>query len=241
MLELKHLSVRLDGKQIVKELDLSLQPGKVQVLMGANGSGKSTLSLALAGHPSYLLSEETEILLDGSDLKQLSADKRAQAGLFLSFQNPVSIPGIPVKKMLKSMMDHLGAKRSTVDFLDELKRKAEFVGVKPELLERSLNQGFSGGEKKRIEMLTLMMAKPKYAILDEIDSGLDVDAIKQIVEAVKYAQKNFKTGFLVVSHYRRILDQLNPEQVYVLSAGRLVRSGGKELIDQVEAGGYGQL
>jgi Fe-S cluster assembly ATP-binding protein len=223
----------------VEGVSLAVKPGSIQAMMGPNGSGKSTLSLALAGHPSYVLAKESKVRLDKTNLVPLLPHQRAQAGLFLSFQSPVAIPGVSVKQVMKLMVDQVGeAKMPVKQFLERLKRFAVLVGVEAEWLERSMHEGFSGGEKKRLEMLGLLMAAPKYALLDEIDSGLDVDAIKMITKAIRLAQTEFGTGFLIVTHYRRILEYLPVDLVHVMVKGKLVTSGGAELIQQIETDGY---
>lgn len=242
MLSLTDVTIDYQGKEIVTNFSLNLPIGEIHALMGPNGSGKSTLSLALAGHPQYHLSTWSKIVLDKTDLMPLLPEKRAQAGLFLSFQTPVSIPGITVKQVMKTMIDHLHTqKKSIPQFLVDLKHYSDLVGIKHEYLDRSLNDGFSGGEKKRIEMLALLLAQPKVAILDEIDSGLDIDSIKMIAKSVKLAQQQFKTAFLTVTHYRRILDYLKPDMVHVLIKGKLIKSGTQSLIDQIETNGYQEL
>lgn len=239
MLSLSAVGVTYQGKPIVTEASISISPGEIHALMGPNGSGKSTLSLALAGRPEYDLTPMSKIELDGKDLLSLLPHERAQVGLFLTFQSPVTIAGVSVKQMMKMMTDHLRTEPVAVSaFLKELQGYAELVGIKTELLDRSVNDGFSGGEKKRLEMLGLLLARPKYAILDEIDSGLDVDAIKLIAQAIGLAQREFGTGFLIVTHYRRILEYLQVDRVHVLVKGKLMISGDKTLINQIETDGY---
>lgn len=239
MLQLSRVGVLFQGKPIVSGIALAIKPREIHVLMGPNGSGKSTLSLALAGHPHYQLSAQAEVKLDETNLVELMPHERARAGLFLSFQNPVAIPGVSVKQMMKMMVDHLTKTKLRVsEFMMALQEYADLVGVRSELLDRSVHDGFSGGEKKRLEMLMLLMARPKYAILDEIDSGLDVDAIKIVTKAIGIAKDTFGTGFLIVTHYRRILDYLPVDAVHVLMGGTMVLSGGKEVVDQIESRGY---
>jgi Fe-S cluster assembly ATP-binding protein len=239
MLSLSDVGVRFAGKSIVTDFSLDIAPGSIHALMGPNGSGKSTLSLALAGHPHYELEKVSAITLDAADLAPLLPHERARAGLFLSFQSPVAIPGISVKQMMKIMVDHLSSSKPPVKkILEDVKHYSALVGIREELLARSINDGFSGGEKKRLEMLALLMARPKYAILDEIDSGLDVDAIKMITQTITLAQKEFNTGFLIVTHYRRILEFLPVDAVHILAKGKIVKSGKKALINEIEASGY---
>jgi Fe-S cluster assembly ATP-binding protein len=239
MLQLSQVGVSYSGKSIVEGVGLGIKPGSIQALMGPNGSGKSTLSLALAGHPLYELTKESKVSLDKTDLIPLLPHQRAQAGLFLSFQSPVAIPGVSVKQVMKLMVDQVGKTKVPVKlFLERLKRFATLVGIEDEWLNRSIHEGFSGGEKKRLEMLGLLMASPKYALLDEIDSGLDVDAIKMITKAIRLAQTEFGTGFMIVTHYRRILEYLPVDGVQVMVKGKIVTSGGAELIQRIEADGY---
>lgn len=239
MLKLLNVGVTFADKQIVEGVSVEIRPGSIYVMMGPNGSGKSTLSLALAGHPYYSLTPKSEIWLNKTDLVPLLPHERAKAGLFLTFQSPVAIPGVSVKQLLKIMVESLtGTKLVVKDFLTLLTTYSEVVGIRKEQLERSIHEGFSGGEKKRLEMMALLLAKPKYAILDEIDSGLDVDAIKMIAAAVKMAQKEFGTGFLMVTHYQRILNYLKVDGVHVLANGKLRASGNEKLIKQIETEGY---
>jgi len=240
MFTLKNGTITIDETPIVLDLNLKIKPKEMHVLMGPNGSGKSTLSLSLAGHPSYVWGGKSKAILDQVDLLQLTPDKRAQAGLFLSFQHPVAVPGISVQQLLKTMVDHLRPDSviPTKDLRQKMSQYCEVLHMKPDFLTRSVNDGFSGGEQKRLEMLQLLMAEPKLAILDEIDSGLDVDAIKTIAAAVEYAGEHFGTSFLIVTHYRRIIDQLKPDKVHILVKGRLVESGDSQLINQIEDQGY---
>lgn len=242
MFELSNVSVSYNKKNIVSAVNLTIKPGEIHALMGPNGSGKSTLSLAIVGHPQYTISRQSKIKLNQQDILSIDPYQRAQAGVFLTFQNPVAIPGLSIKHMLKTMRDHLELpKTTTKDFIAALKKYAHMVGLPYEALDRSIHDGFSGGEKKRIEMLSLLVAEPKVAILDEIDSGLDVDAIKIISQTIQYAKKEWQTSFLVVTHYRRILDHIKPDYAHILVKGKLVKSGKQQLIDQIERDGYAQF
>jgi Fe-S cluster assembly ATP-binding protein len=240
MLSLKNVSILTGDKKIIDHLSLNLKPGELQVLMGPNGSGKSTLSLALAGHPSYTFTPQSHVTLKDHSLLSLSPDQRAQAGLFLTFQHPVAIPGLSVQQLIKTMLEHL---HPDTDIDIPVLRQAmlaacQLLHIPESFLTRSVNEGFSGGEQKRLEMLQLILAKPRIAIIDEIDSGLDIDAITVIAQAIEYAKTTFKTGFLIVTHYRRIVDKLHPDQVHILVKGHLVQSGDIRLINQVESQGY---
>jgi Fe-S cluster assembly ATP-binding protein len=244
-LELKNLHVALeDGTQIVKGVDLTVASGEVHAIMGPNGSGKSTLAYALMGHPAYEITEG-EILLDGDDVSEMGADERAQRGLFLAFQYPHAIPGVTVTSFLRSAIN---AKRKAVnggeddpvpipEFRKELLAAMEELKVPRELASRYLNDGFSGGEKKRVEILQMAMLKPRIAVLDETDSGLDIDALKVVASGVN-SLVGPQMGALVITHYQRILNYITPDHVHVFVDGRIVASGGAELAHQLEADGY---
>lgn len=242
MFTLKNVTVSVAGVPIIQDLNLEILSKEMHVLMGPNGSGKSTLSLSLAGHPAYAWGPKSQACLNQVDLLPLSPDKRAQHGLFLSFQQPVAVPGISVQQLIKTMEEHLHPQttRSFKDLKSKMIKYCEILNVTPDFLTRSINDGFSGGEQKRLEMLQLLIAEPQLAILDEIDSGLDIDAIKSIAAAIEYARREFGTSFLVVTHYRRIVDQLTPTYVHILVKGKIVKSDGMQLIDEIERDGYGQ-
>lgn len=243
MLSIKKLTIGTLDKTIIDNVTLSIAGGEIHALMGPNGSGKSTLSLALAGHPSYLIKSGSSITLDGQNILPLSAHERTEHGLFLTFQQPIAIPGLSVQQLLKVMADHLHQQPSIpVNTLRlQMVKYAQLLHIRPEFLTRSIHENFSGGEQKRLEMLQLLIAQPKIAILDEIDSGLDIDAIKVIAKAVEYARTTFHTSFLIITHYRRILDHIKPDHVHIMVKGRLIKSGGKELIDSIEKNGYQQF
>jgi Fe-S cluster assembly ATP-binding protein len=243
-LELKNLRVALDdGTEIVKGVDLSVKSGEKHAVMGPNGSGKSTLAYAIMGHPGYEITEG-EILLDGENVIEMAADERAQKGLFLAFQYPHAIPGVTVTSFLRSALNSLRKARAGADdpvpvkeFRTELLAQMERLKVPRELAQRYLNDGFSGGEKKRVEILQMAMLKPKIAVLDETDSGLDIDALKIVARGVNELVGP-DTGALVITHYQRILNYVEPDFVHVFVGGRIVEEGGPELAHKLEAEGY---
>ena len=245
LLELKNLHVALeDGTEIVKGVDLVVDTNEVHAIMGPNGSGKSTLSYAIAGHPAYEITEG-QVLLDGKDISEAGADERARAGLFLAFQYPQAIPGVRVTDFLRTAINAIRkAKAGGVDdpipvreFRDELFTQMDRLKVSRELASRYLNDGFSGGEKKRVEILQMAMLKPRMAVLDETDSGLDIDALKVVAGGVKELVSP-EMGALVITHYKRILNYIQPDRVHVFVDGRIVESGGPELADTLEESGY---
>ncbi len=245
VLSIENLHVAIDGKEILKGVDLTLRQGEVHALMGPNGSGKSTLSYALMGHPNYEVTAGT-VKLDGRDLLGLEADERAKAGLFLAFQYPTSIPGVTVANFLRHAVTNVrnpGRKEgedliSMRDFRKELRAMMDELGMDPEFARRYLNEGFSGGEKKRAEVLQLAMLRPSFAILDETDSGLDIDAVRLVSEGINQVAERAGTGILVITHYQRILNYIKPGFVHILFGGRIVESGGPELVDVLEREGY---
>jgi Fe-S cluster assembly ATP-binding protein len=245
VLELKNLHVSLeDGTEIVKGVDLSVGPDEVHAVMGPNGSGKSTLAYALMGHPAYEITEG-ELLLDGENVLEMEADERAQRGLFLAFQYPHAVPGVTVTSFLRSAINAIrkaqnGGEENPVpipEFRKELLDQMDRLKVSRELASRYLNDGFSGGEKKRVEILQMAMLKPRIAILDETDSGLDIDALKVVAGGVKELVGP-EMGALVITHYQRILDYITPDFVHVFIDGRIVEEGGPELAHKLEAEGY---
>jgi Fe-S cluster assembly ATP-binding protein len=244
-LELKNLHVALeDGTEIVKGVDLTVSSNEVHAIMGPNGSGKSTLSYAIMGHPAYEITEG-RILLDGEDLTEAEADERAQRGLFLAFQYPHAIPGVTVTNFLRSAINSVRkARNGGVDdpiavkaFRTELLAQMDRLKVSRELASRYLNDGFSGGEKKRVEILQMAMLKPRIAVLDETDSGLDIDALKVVAAGVKELVGP-EMGALVITHYQRILNYIQPDRVHVFVGGRIVEEGGPELALKLEQDGY---
>jgi Fe-S cluster assembly ATP-binding protein len=245
LLELKNLHVALeDGTEIVKGVDLAIDPNEVHAVMGPNGSGKSTLAYALMGHPAYRITEG-DVLLDGESILELEADERAQRGLFLAFQYPHAVPGVTVTSFLRSAINSIRkAKNGGEDdpipipeFRKEIFAQMDRLKVSRELASRYLNDGFSGGEKKRVEILQMAMLKPRIAILDETDSGLDIDALRVVAGGVKELVGP-EMGALVITHYQRILDYITPDFVHVFSDGRIVEEGGPELAHKLEAEGY---
>jgi len=245
LLELKNLHVALeDGTEIVKGVDLAVSPNEVHAVMGPNGSGKSTLAYALMGHPAYEVAEG-EILFEGENILELAADERAQRGLFLAFQYPHAVPGVTVTSFLRSAINAIrkakaGGEDDPVaipEFRKELLAQMDRLKVSRELASRYLNDGFSGGEKKRVEILQMAMLKPRIAILDETDSGLDIDALKIVASGVKELVGP-DMGALVITHYQRILDYITPDFVHVFIDGRIVEEGGPELAHKLEAEGY---
>ncbi len=244
LLELEDVHVALeDGTEIVKGVDLSVDTDEVHAIMGPNGSGKSTLSYAIAGHPAYTVTRG-RILLDGRDVTEAGADERAQRGLFLAFQYPQAIPGVRVTEFLRTAINSIRkAKAGTDDpiavreFREELFKQMDRLKVSRELASRYLNDGFSGGEKKRVEILQMAMLKPRMAVLDETDSGLDIDALKVVAGGVKELVGP-NMGALLITHYKRILNYIEPDHIHVFVDGRIVESGGPELADRLEESGY---
>lgn len=243
VLAIENLHVSVDKNEILKGISLSVQPGEVHAIMGPNGSGKSTLAATLAGHPNYEVTNGS-ISVSGVDLVELSPDERAHLGVFLAFQYPVEVPGVRVQNFLRMAHSARFAKNDkktfarAIDFRTHLKKLAETLRVNSQLLERGLNEGFSGGEKKQVEILQMAVLEPVVAILDETDSGLDVDAIKKVSEGVKKIVTSNNTGVLVITHYQRILEYLHPDFVHILVNGKIMKSGGPELAKEVDAMGY---
>jgi len=247
LLELKNVHVALeDGTEIVKGVDLAVDTNQVHAIMGPNGSGKSTLAYAIAGHPAYQVTEG-QILLDGEDITEAGADERSQKGLFLAFQYPQAIPGVTVTNFLRTAINAVRKARAggvddpipVKDFRTEIFAQMDRLKVSRELASRYLNDGFSGGEKKRVEILQMAMLKPRIAVLDETDSGLDIDALQVVARGVKELISP-EMGALVITHYVRILNYIEPDYVHVFVDGRIVKSGGPELANELEASGYAQ-
>jgi Fe-S cluster assembly ATP-binding protein len=241
-LEIKnlHVSVETDQgpKEILKGVDLVIRSGETHAVMGPNGSGKSTLAYSIAGHPKYEVTKG-EILLDGEDVLEMSVDERARAGLFLAMQYPVEIPGVSVSNFLRTAKTALSGEAPALrQWVGDLKTAMNNLRMDSDFTERNVNEGFSGGEKKRHEILQLELLKPKIAILDETDSGLDVDALKVVSEGVNRAKENSDLGVLMITHYTRILRYIKPDHVHVFVAGRIAEQGGPELADRLEAEGY---
>jgi Fe-S cluster assembly ATP-binding protein len=241
MLSINDLHANVDDKKIIKGLSLSMKPGEVAAIMGPNGAGKSTLSYVLAGREGYDVTGG-DVTLGGESLMGLEANERAAKGLFLAFQYPLEIPGVTTMTFLKAAMNAQRKQRgeeelSTPDFMKRVRVAADKLGIKQDMLRRPLNVGFSGGEKKRMEVLQMVLLEPKFAILDETDSGLDIDALRIVAEGVN-ALRSPDRGFLVITHYQRLLDYIKPDTVHVLADGRIVKSGGPELALELEKNGY---
>jgi Fe-S cluster assembly ATP-binding protein len=243
MLEVKNLHVTVDGREILKGLDLVVNKGEVHAIMGPNGSGKSTLSYVMAGKPGYEATKG-EILLDGENLLEMEADERAAKGLFLAFQYPLEIPGVATMTFLRTALNAQRKKRgepelSTPQFLKLVREAAGKLEIDPEMLRRGVNVGFSGGEKKRNEILQMALLQPRLCVLDETDSGLDIDALKIVSDGVNRLRSPDR-AMVVITHYQRLLDHIVPDVVHVLSRGRIVKTGSKDLALELEAKGYAE-
>ena len=241
MLSIKNLQVEINGKQILNGLDLEVKPGEIHAIMGPNGAGKSTLAAVLAGKPEYEVTGGT-IKLDTANLLEMSPEERAREGVFLAFQYPIEIPGVNTTSFLKTAVNetrkHRGEEElNAVTFLKFMKEKMKTVDMPQSLLKRSLNEGFSGGEKKRNEIFQMALLEPKLAILDETDSGLDIDALKIVANGVN-EHKSDKNAFIIITHYQRLLDYIIPDFVHVLYKGKIVKTGTKELALELEEKGY---
>ncbi len=242
-LEIRGLEVDVEGKRILRGVDLTVRQGEVHALMGPNGSGKSTLASVIMGRPGYTI-VDGDVLLDGESIVKLSPDKRAQRGLFLAFQYPVEVPGVSVVNFLRSAYTAVknpegdeSKQMSALAFRKYMKEKMAVVGVDDDMVRRYVNQGFSGGEKKRMETLQLAVLEPELAILDETDSGLDIDALKAVAGGIEQL-RGPSLGLLLITHYQRILNYVTPDRVHVLMGGRIVKSGGPELAHELEEKGY---
>ena len=244
LLEIRDLHAGIDGKEILKCVNLTIRHGEVHAVMGPNGAGKSTLSAVLAGRPDFKVTSGN-IVYEGKDLLAMSPEERSRAGIFLSFQYPVEIPGVSITNFLKAAVScrrkALGLEElSAGQFLKLLKEKMALVGMKPEFAKREVNVGFSGGEKKRNEIFQMAMLEPTFSILDETDSGLDVDALKIVAEGVN-ALRTPQSASIVITHYQRLLELIVPDVVHVLKDGRIIRTGGRELVEQIENSGYDSI
>jgi Fe-S cluster assembly ATP-binding protein len=244
LLDIRGLKAEIDGRQILNGLDLTVGRGEIHAIMGPNGAGKSTLARALAGHPAYEVTGGTA-LLDGQDLLAMSPEDRAREGMFMAFQYPVEIAGVNnayfLKAALNALRKHRGQQElDAVEFMQLIREKAKLLEMNQEMLHRSVNEGFSGGEKKRNEIFQMAVLEPRLAILDETDSGLDIDALRTVSHGVN-ALRNKDRAMIVVTHYQRLLEYIVPDFVHVLAGGRIVRSGGKDLALELEAKGYGWL
>ncbi len=244
MLKINNLHATVGGKEILKGLSLEVPAGELHAIMGPNGSGKSTLSYVIAGRAGYEVTAG-EVTLNGQDILGMSPEDRATAGLFLAFQYPVEIPGVQMTTFLKTALNSIRRRRGeaeldALDFLKLMKAKQKQLGVSDDMMKRAVNTGFSGGEKKRNEVLQMAMLEPSFAILDETDSGLDIDALKVVAEGVN-GLRDPKRGFLVITHYQRLLDYIVPDRVHVLSGGKIVKSGGADLARELEETGYAEF
>jgi Fe-S cluster assembly ATP-binding protein len=244
LIDIKNLHVSINGEEIIKGLDLEIAAGEVHAIMGPNGSGKSTLALALAGREDHAVTKGS-VSYKGQDLLDMEPASRARAGLFLSFQYPVEIPGVSNVYLLKAALNARRKEKGeteidTVEFMRFVKDKAKLMALDEKFLSRGVNEGFSGGEKKRNEIFQMVVLEPELAILDETDSGLDIDALKVVANGVN-AQRNGERSFLLITHYQRLLDYIEPDHVHVLDDGRIVRSGGKELALELEENGYDNI
>jgi Fe-S cluster assembly ATP-binding protein len=244
LLEIRDLHARAGGAQILNGIDLEIRAGEVHAIMGPNGSGKSTLANVLAGKPGYEI-ERGEIRFDGRDLTLLAPEERARAGLFLAFQYPVEIPGVANSYFLRASLNAIRGARGepeldAMDFLALLREKMKLVEIRQELMNRSINEGFSGGEKKRNEVLQMLLLEPRFCLLDETDSGLDIDALRIVASGVNHL-RGPERAMLVITHYQRLLEYIVPDRVHVLQEGRISLSGGKELALELERKGYGWL
>jgi Fe-S cluster assembly ATP-binding protein len=244
LLEIRNLHANVDDKPILKGLSLTIDRGEVHAIMGPNGSGKSTLSYVIAGRDGYDVTDG-QVLFDGKDILEMGADERARAGLFLAFQYPVEIPGVTNTTFLKTALNSVRKGRGkgeldAMQFLKYVREKAKPLAIGDEMLKRAVNVGFSGGEKKRNEVLQMAVLEPVMAVLDETDSGLDIDALKIVAEGVN-TLRNPQNATLIITHYQRLLDYIVPDHVHVLADGRIVKSGGKELAMELEAKGYAEF
>ena len=244
LLQIKNLHVAVDDREILKGIDLKVEAGEVHAIMGPNGSGKSTLAYVLAGRPGYEVTEGS-VTYKGEDLLEMPIDERAAAGVFLAFQYPIEIPGVATMTFLKAALNAQRKKRgldelSTPDFVRKVREVSDRLNVSQEMLRRPLNVGFSGGEKKRNEIMQMALLEPSLCVMDETDSGLDIDALRIVADGVT-AMKSPERGIVVITHYQRLLNHIIPDFVHVLSAGRIVRSGGKELALELEEKGYAEF
>ena len=244
MLNIANLKAKIDNKEILKGLNIDIKPGEVHAIMGPNGSGKSTLSNVLAGRDNYDVTDGT-VMFEGKDLLSLDPETRAREGIFLAFQYPVEIPGVSNLEFLKTSLECLYAHQnkpilSAVEFMKLAREKCKLVDLNTDFLKRGVNEGFSGGEKKRNELMQMLMLEPKLCLLDETDSGLDIDALKVVADGIN-ALRSPDRSFILITHYQRLLDYVQPDFVHVLSDGKIVKSGGSELALELEDKGYGWL
>jgi Fe-S cluster assembly ATP-binding protein len=240
-LEIKGLTVEVEGKEILKGLDLAVAKGETHALMGPNGSGKSTLAYAIMGHPAYTITGG-QVLLKGTDISDLAPEERAKAGLFLAMQYPTEIPGVSLTNFLRTAVNAVSENDVPVrQFMTQLREDMKALEMDEKFLSRSVNEGFSGGEKKRFEILQMSMLRPQIAVLDETDSGLDIDALNTVAAGVNAVAEKTGMGALIITHYQRILHIVKPEFVHIMFEGRIVKEGGEELVEQLEQRGYGWI
>lgn len=238
-LEVKDLHVSVQDKEILHGIDLNIKKGEVHVLMGPNGTGKSTLGYALIGNPKYEITQGS-IIFNGEDLTEESVDKRAKAGMFLSFQNPLEVPGVTLSSFIRSALEQITGERTKVwDFKKKLKATMDILDMDHEYADRDLNVGFSGGEKKKAEILQLLMLEPSFAILDETDSGLDVDAVRTVSAGIEEYQRRCKGSLLIITHSTKILESLKVDKTHVMIEGKIAKTGGSELVDFINEKGFG--
>ena len=241
LLEIKNLHVKIDNKEILKGLNLTIEAGEVHAIMGPNGCGKSTLSAVIAGHPAYDVTEG-EILFKGENLLKMTADERANKGVFLAFQHPIELPGVGLAQFLKTALNAkrkaLGEKSiDAVEFMKYMNIRATALGISNEMLKRPVNVGFSGGEKKRLETFQMAMLEPDFCILDEMDSGLDVDALKVVGQGISVMREP-KRSFMIITHHDDLLQYVQPDKVSIMRDGVIIKTAGPELVNEVEASGY---
>ena len=238
LLQMRDLSVSVEDKQILYGIDLDIGKGETHVLMGPNGAGKSTLGYALMGHPGYII-DSGEVIFNGRDILEENAAQRAKDGLYLSFQNPIEVPGITLGNFIRSALEQRTGKRIKIwDFNKELKKAMEILQMDPSYAQRDLNVGFSGGEKKKAEILQLLMLQPALAILDETDSGLDVDAVRTVSRGIEEFQKSRESSLLIITHSTKILESLTVDHTHVLAGGRLIASGDGSLVSEINETGF---
>ncbi len=237
MLNIKKLKVKVEEKEILKGVDLEIKSGEVVALMGPNGSGKSSLANALIGNPKYEVTSG-EILFEGKSILEMKPEERAKLGILMSFQYPLAIPGVTVRELLLTSLRGRGLTVSALDLKNQIAKEGEKLHIEPAMLNRSLNEGFSGGEKKKFEILQMRVLRPKLLVLDEVDSGLDIDALALIATNVKEMVEETRMSVLVITHYQRLLKYLEPDKVVILKTGEVVDEGGREIVDKLEVEGY---
>ncbi len=237
-LEIQNLSISIEGKKVLNDINFNLNSGEVVVLMGPNGAGKSTITKSIMSHPDYILNSG-KILLDGKDITNISADEKAKLGLFLSFQSPIEIPGVTLSNFLRTSYNAIkGVDMKTVDFFKLLSNKMDILEMDKKFRSRFLNVGFSGGEKKKAEVLQMMLYEPDFILLDELDSGVDVDALKILTKAINILRKEKKIGILIITHYNKILEYITPSRVIILKDGKIVKEGNSSLAKEIESKGF---